>query len=267
VFILRKITIVCAKIAVLILALILLLQFRSFTKKEISIIQNTPSQISQQTILVADSNINIDILQYPFSVGEKLKYFIYSAAIKVGEVDITYLGKKEIKGILRDVILLEAKAPGFTDKDTIYGDIRTFSPVRVERKIRLFGENMDIIEEYDGDGREVVITKMARKKTVQRIATPSKISNVILLLYHVRCNNYKYNIGKKFEFNLPTQKLEMRVEKNTKIKVPKGEFPAIFIKSIPSRFKVWFKKDDGLPLRIQGAIGFGNTYLDLKGVE
>jgi hypothetical protein len=59
----------------------------------------------------------------------------------------------------------------------------------------------------------------------------------------------------------------MVVDKQTKIKVAKGEFEAVFVKSVPSRFKVWFKKDDRLPLRIQGAIGFGNTYLDLKEVN
>lgn len=274
---LKKIITGCIVIAVLTATFILILELNSFTKKRLgSYIVNKESRVVDLTQTHAPRNkqsavpaviSNKDIPQYPFPVGEKLKYFIYSAAIKVGEANITYLGKKDIKGITRDVVMVEAKAPGFIDVDIIYGDINNISPVRVERKIKLFGENMDIIEEYDEDGKQVVITKIARKTTIQRIATQDKINNVILLLYHVRSNNYKYGIGEKFKFNLPTQKLEMQVEKNADIKVPLGKFPTIFVKSIPSRFKVWFKSDDKLPLRIQGAIGFGNTYLDLKEVK
>ncbi|MDD5355809.1 MAG: hypothetical protein PHY56_04695, partial [Candidatus Omnitrophica bacterium] len=204
---------------------------------------------------------------YPFAAGEKLKYFIYSAGIKVGEFNITYLGRKDFKDKARDVILAEAQAPGFIDREEIYGSIETFSPVRVERNIRLFGENINIVEEYDENTNEALITRKARNTTTQRIISEDKISNIMLLLYHFRYKKNEYRIGEKFGFNLPTQKLEMLIDKITTINVPKGRFQALFVKSAPARFKVWLRSEDMLPLRIQGAIGFGNTYLDLKEIE
>ncbi|MDD5005804.1 MAG: DUF3108 domain-containing protein [Candidatus Omnitrophica bacterium] len=208
--------------------------------------------------------VKVNISKYPFPIGEKLRYGIYSAGFKVGNVGITYLGQKEISGVSADVVILESRAPGFSDVEIIYGDISSFTPLRVERKIYLLGENINILEEYDVKKNEVTITRKARKTTIEKIKCKGKISNIILLLYYFRYKNNSYKIGDEIEFSLPTEQLKMLVEKETEIKVPKGQFKAIFIKSIPPRFKVWFLKDkDSIPLRIQGAIGVGNTYLAL----
>lgn len=205
--------------------------------------------------------------QYPFRVGEKLHYGIYSAGIKVGKATITYLGEKEIDGRLVSCITIEAKAPGFYDLEKIYGNIENSTPIRIEREIKLFGKDIHIIEEYNQMNNEVLITRVSKKTETKRIKSQEKINNIILLLYQLR---YKkdYKIGDKLQFNLPTKSLEMLVDRETQIKVPKGRYKAIFIRSIPSRFKVWFQKDkDSIPLRIQGAIGFGNTYLALISVD
>lgn len=273
----KRVILTCLTISILIFIFILVLKINSFTHKKLegyvvenyridkTLLQNILLKYNAQKEL--SSEIKVGITDYPFSPGEKLQYFIYSTRIKVGKVDITYLGKKYLKGVLRDVILLEASALGFSDREEIYGNIENFTPVRVERKIKLFGENIDIVEGYDENTNEVLIIRKAKKTTVQRIISKDKMSNIILLLYHYRSRDKKYKIGEKLAFNLPTQKLEMLVDKETSIKVPKGEFEAIFVKSEPSRFKVWFSKDQRIPLRIQGAIGFGNTYLDLKEIE
>ena len=205
---------------------------------------------------------------YPFRIGEKLKYGIYSAAIKVGNVLISYLGNKEIDGNVVSLITLEAKAPGFYDFEEIYGDIEQFAPLKVTRKINLFGEDACIIEEYNQKNNQVLITRKAKKITIKKIESKGKINNVILLLYYFRNQKNKYKIGDKIKFNLPTKSMEMLMEKEVEINVPMGRFKAFFIRSIPSNFKVWFSKDErNLPLRINGAIGFGNTYLSLIETE
>lgn len=239
---------------------------KGLTINNIKIIEFFKRGEFQQKITREKTKSEID--EFPFRVGEKLKYGIYSVGLKVGNVDITYLGRKKINGVLMDSILVESKAPGFNDVETIYGKIDSFSPARVERKIRLFGEDIEITEEYDEVKKEVVITRRAKKTTVKKIASKDRIGNVILLLYHFRYKRDNYKIGDKIEFNLPTQRLEMLVDKETKIKVPSGNFTSLFVRSVPSRFKIWFRNDaDSIPLRIQGAIGFGNTYLVLLDVE
>lgn len=211
--------------------------------------------------------IKSDLPIYPFPVGEKLKYNIYSVGLKVGEAIITYLGEKEVNGAPVSCISVEAKAPGFYDVDKIYGDIENYAPIRVERDIKLFGNKVFITEAYNQVNNEVLITRVSKETQVLKIESKEKISNIILLLYHFRYKNH-YRIGDSLNFILPTKKLELIVDKQTEIKVSMGKFKAIFVKSKPPQFKVWFKSDtDSIPLRIQGAIGFGNTYLELTDVE
>lgn len=205
---------------------------------------------------------------YPFRPGEELRYGIYSTVLKVGLASITYKGREKLGNRIVDIIVVEAKAPGFHDIDTIYGVIENFTPLRVERKINLFGENVEILEEYNQLTNEVIITRKGKKTTVKKLKSNKAIGNVILLLYYFRLNKRAFNVGDKLEFNLPTKNLEMRVDKYLKLKVPKGKFNALFIRSIPKKFKVWLDPQQGnIPLRIQGAIGFGNTYLALIDIE
>ena len=221
-----------------------------------------------EAIALGDDKVSeVNVKEYPFKVGEKLHYGIYSAGLKVGSATITYLGPKEINGKVTSFISLEARAPGFYDFEKIYGDIETSLPVRIERKVRLFGKDSEIIEDYNHEKMEVVIRRNSRDPKQEVIRSEDKINNIILLLYQFR---YKkdYKIGDTLQFNLPTKQLEMLVDKERTIKVPDGTYESIYIRSIPPRFKVWFRNnEDRIPLRIQGAIGFGRTYLALLRVE
>jgi hypothetical protein len=212
---------------------------------------------------IAQQQLKSALPRYSFRVGEKLHYGIYLGGLKVGDATITYLGDKEVNGILKSFITMESRATGFYDLEKIYGDIDTATPVKVEREIRLFGENIYITEEYDKNNNEIVITRKSKKTEVTKIKGPAKISNIILFLYHFR---YKkdYKIGDRIKFNLPTKSLDMLIDRRIEIGVPLGKFKAFFVKSIPSKFKAWFRDDgDSIPLRLQGVIGFGNTYLAL----
>lgn len=203
-----------------------------------------------------------------FKVGEKLKYGIYSSGIKVGNFIITYMGEANVDGKSVNFVTVEANAPGFYDFEEIYGDFENFIPIKVVRKIRLFGEDVFITEEYNQNNNEVLITRKAKEITVNKIKSEERVSNVILLLYHFRNQKNKYKIGDKIKFNLPTKKLEMLINKETEIKVPKGRFKAFFVKSVPSHFKVWITSDgEHIPLRINGAISFGNASLSLIEIE
>lgn len=108
-----------------------------------------------------------------------------------------------------------------------------------------------------------MITRNSNHTEAERIKSSEKINNIILLLYQLRFKK-GYMIGDRLEFNLPTKKLAMLADSQKRIDVPNGSFNSIYFRSIPAKFKVWIKSDkDYIPLRIQGAIGFGRTYLAL----
>lgn len=200
--------------------------------------------------------------------GEVLSYGIYSAGIKVGKATITYKGKVDLDGHLVDVVVLQAQAPGFRDTDTIYGLIESFTPIKVERAIELFGEKVQIVERYNPETNEVEITRKGKEVSVNKIKSEKKLGNIILLLYYFRCSQKRFSLGEKLAFNLPTKQLELVVDKYQPIKVPKGKFNSLFIQSVPPKFKLWLDEEkEYLPLRIHGAIGFGNTYLALIDIQ
>ena len=70
--------------------------------------------------------------------------------------------------------------------------------------------------------------------------------------------------GSILNFNLPTQKVKMKVSDVGKIKVPSGTYSAYLLESIPKKYRVWFDTSkDSVPLRIDGAIAFGGAKMVL----
>jgi len=194
---------------------------------------------------------------------EKFKYGIYLAGLKIGESVISFEGSTKLNG--KDVLLItmESKAPNFYDYEEIYGNSGDFTPVLVKRKIKLFGENIEITEEYNQEEKEVVITRKSKKTTIEKITSENRLNNIILFLFYFRTKK-ALKIGEKFTFNLPTKSLEMEIVKSVPIKTPCGRFNAYYLRSLPAKFKAWFSNDENLmPLRIDGAVGFGNTRLIL----
>ena len=51
-------------------------------------------QRKEVNIALAEEKSKKNLPNYPFKVGEKLKYGIYSAGLKVGELTITYFGSQ-----------------------------------------------------------------------------------------------------------------------------------------------------------------------------
>ena len=192
---------------------------------------------------------------------EKFRYGIYLTGFKIGESTISFEGIKELNG--RDVVFItmESKAPSFYDYEEIYGSVDDFTPLLVKRKVRMLGEDIQITEEYDQENKKVTITRKSKETKVQTISSEKQLNNIILFLFYLRTKK-RLEIGEKIAFNLPTKSLEMVISKTTSIKTPKGRFEAYYLESSPSKYRAWFSSDEDLiPLRIDGAVGFGNTRL------
>jgi len=240
---------------------------RVFLRNILSSLKVAPLAKASASVLNEQEKKN-DAPQYPFAAGEQLQYGIYSALLKVGSAVITYQGREEFNGTSVDVVKLEAHAPGFHDIDIIYGDFATFTPRFVKREISLFGEKISITEDYNAASNSVTVTRKAKETTVETIKSDKRIGNIILLLYYFRINKERLAVGDALTFNLPTKQLLMKVSKFSQLSVPMGKFRSVYIHSLPPKFKVWLAPDEGnLPLKIQGAIGFGNTFLSLIDVK
>ena len=202
------------------------------------------------------------IPEYPFRQGEKFQFGIYQFGIKIGDAVIAYHGSEQIDGKNLIHVSLEAKGPAIFDREDIYGDPQTFLPVLVKRKVKVFGKDENITERYNKNGNRVVIVYEEENKASQTLESEQPLNNIILFLYYLRFRP-ELEVEDTFKFSLPTIDLQMQVAKKSRIKVPKGTFESFYVHSVPSRFKAWLRVEDKIPLRIDGAVGFGKTYLAL----
>jgi hypothetical protein len=193
----------------------------------------------------------------PFREGEKFIYKVKLGALTIGSAELTFEGKSMLDARDVYVIVFEVNSGKIYDKEIIYAEPVTFYPLRVDRTVKVFGSSMKIQENYNQDEKFVEIHKTQRgKTTVKIIRSDSKLQNIISLVYFYRTSGLKD--GSELNFNLPTQKVKMRVSKIDELRVPKGIYEAYLLESVPKKYRVWFDDSkDSIPLRIDGAISFG----------
>ncbi|MBM3248739.1 MAG: DUF3108 domain-containing protein [Candidatus Omnitrophica bacterium] len=202
---------------------------------------------------------------FPFKDGEALVFRIDMGFFPVGKARLTFEGKTKLKGQEVYLIKFSTNTANFKDTETIYAELDTFLPLRVERNINLWGVASKIVEEYDQKEKYVKITKTELGKTSeQTIKSDSEIHNVICMIYHYRLAG-NIELGKKVAINLPLKKITIEAKEIRKVKLPKGKFEAFILESVPAGYDLWF--DIGpkkMPLKITGAITFGNAALVLS---
>lgn len=192
----------------------------------------------------------------PFRRGEKFVYKIKLGNFTVGSAELVFKGKSTLGSADVYVITFEVKLAKVYDKETIYVDPETFNPLRVERKIKMFGKPSEVVEEYNQDDKFVRITTIKGEKTTHKtILSDSALQNIISLIYLYRKD--KLNVGSVSSCNFPTKKLDMLVSKMEFIEVPKGNYKAYLLESVPKKYKIWIDTAGvKAPLRIDGAVSF-----------
>lgn len=198
-----------------------------------------------------------------FQPGERIRFGVYSTAIKVGSGELIYKGPVAREGKLLQNVVFKVSTISVRDEDSVYGSLDFTSPVRVERSIRIFGNDELIQEDYAKDYRSVLISKSVNgaAPVEQTLSSEENLGNILLLIYKLR-NINELKDGGPYKIVLPTQTFELYVKKNRKIKTPLGLFDAIYLESKPSKYRIWLKDaPDRLPLRIQGLVAGGMLYL------
>lgn len=201
----------------------------------------------------------------PFAAGEKIVYTIKKFGLKAGEATLIFNGMTRMDG--RDVysITFTAKGFNFLDVEEIRADPKTFFPLRVERDINIFGRKEKITEHYEPRMGRVRIIKTAKGRVTEQVISKSEpLDNIYCFIYRYRRDGL-FKIGDTSDIHLPTRDITVRLVKKKKLKAAAQIFDAFFMKSKPRKYKIWFDHGPGkIPLRIDGAVGFGKTAMVMK---
>ena len=198
--------------------------------------------------------------ELPFSNGEKIMFSIQKMGLKVGEATLVFQGSAKLGEKRAALIIFTAKALNFFDEEKIFVDPQTFYPLMVKRDLNIWGKREKIIEEYFPQKGVVKITKEAGGKTSeQRIEKKGTIDNIYSFIYRYRTQG-QFRMGDTLSLHLPTKEVILTLKEQTNIKAAGRQFEAYYMTSDPAQYKVWFDhSDQKIPLKINGAVGFGDT--------
>jgi hypothetical protein len=215
---------------------------------------------------IIEVNLNKGISKpLPFKKGENLVFRLDLGFFSIGTANLIFEGRTQLDG--KEVYLIKfiTHVANFYDKENIYAEIDSFLPLRVDRDIKMFGKKINIVEEYNQKEKFVKITRSTSgKRTEQIIRSNKEIDNILCLVYFYRMPN-NIEIGEKMFINLPLKQLEMEAKDIKKIEIAKGKFNSYILESKPKGYSFWFDTSPRrLPLRIDGAIKFGNIAMVLS---
>ncbi len=201
----------------------------------------------------------------PFRPGETIQYDIKKLKMRVGQASLTFHGLVSLDGQSALLITFTSKGLKFFDEEKIYVDPRTFLPQRVERDLNIFGKKEKIVEYYNAHEGSVRIVKTAKGETTEQVIKRSvPLDNIYCFIFRYRVSG-KFTPGETFEIHLPTKDVQFQAQKPRRFQFGEKEITAHYLQSDPAQYRVWFDPQaHKVPLRIDGAIGFGNTAMILR---
>lgn len=201
----------------------------------------------------------------PFRPGETIRYDIKKLKMRVGQASLTFHGLVSMEGQSALLITFTSKGLKFFDEEKIYVDPRTFLPRLVERNLNIFGKKEKIVEHYNAREGTVRVVKTARGKTTEQVIKRSvPLDNIYCFIFRYRIMG-KFTAGENLLVHLPTKDVQFQAQEPQKLQLEEKEVVAHYLQSDPVQYRVWF--DTGahkVPLRIDGAIGFGSTAMILR---
>ncbi len=201
----------------------------------------------------------------PFRQGERVVYDIRKLNLKIGEAVLTFHGLTQLDHRPVFLITFVSKGPEFFDEERIFFDPGTFLPVQVQRDINIFGRKEKIVERYSPRDGVVEIVKTLRGKTTRDvIRKPQRLDNLYCFIYRYRRSG-GFQIGEDLQMHLPTKDVQFKLLTTDPLKINGKPLDAYYMESVPGKYRVWFSKSlDKIPLRIDGAVGFGKTALVMR---
>lgn len=191
-----------------------------------------------------------------FQGKDNILYDVFYNGIYTGKITWKYLGKEKVDDKETEVIFLDSDTKIFnllnlTSKEKVFLDAGTYLPVRAERDVVLFGKQEDIKEIYDQEKGFVKIINSNPKKKEFILHQARPIHNILALLYFFP-QDIALIKGKKLYFNLPTQKVIVKlVSEGTFVFGKEKKEIYLLSGSGGKRFNLWLDKKDRSPLKME----------------
>lgn len=190
-----------------------------------------------------------------FEDDKKITYKVTYNGIPSGYIIWRYSGKREVNGKDAILVTLEAdtqilKLLNLTTNEKVFLDSETYLPLKVQRDLVFFGKKEVIEEIYYQDEGKVVIKKINSKTTKQILKQDKPIHNILELLYFFP-KDIQLQKEQWLDFNLPTQKLKIKMIGERALRVNGGKEDAYFLLGRGARrFNLWLERKTRLPLRV-----------------
>ncbi|MFA6281947.1 MAG: hypothetical protein WCY05_05570 [Candidatus Omnitrophota bacterium] len=191
-----------------------------------------------------------------FQGKDNISYDVLYNGIYAGKITWKYLGKEKLYGKEVEVIFLDSNTKIFnllniTSKEKVFLDVATYLPVEAQRDVVLFGKQENIKEIYDQERGSVRIANSNPEKKEFVLYQSKPIHNILALLYFFP-QDIALVKGKKLYFNLPTQKVTVKLVSEGTIKIGKEKKEIYLLSgSGGKRFNLWLDKKDRSPLKIE----------------
>jgi hypothetical protein len=192
-----------------------------------------------------------------FKIDEKIPYLVRFNGVKVGKIEFEYKGREKVGKDLQDIVMVssDVRILGLFEiesKEKVYVDVNTHLPHKVEREVKFLGKQEMISEEYNQKEGWLKLTQTKGKTTEEKlIKVRPPIHNALILYFLYPLNLKDEAIGKSYEFNLPTRKISIKLKEARRISGHKGIEEFYILEGSPRRFKVWLKKTERLPIRVE----------------
>lgn len=205
-----------------------------------------------------------------FKNKEKLVYEVSFNGIPSGYIEWKYLGKEDVEGKPADVLSVNSgtkiiEVLNLTSREKVFLDSKTHLPLKVERDITLFGKKEFIEEFYNQTEGYVKIVRSNSQSKEELFYQDKPIHNILALLYFFP-KDIDLEKDKWMHFNLPTQKIKIKMVSQRVLSVDKKEKNTYFlIGRGAKRFNLWLDKEERLPLRLEFVSPLGKIIILLLG--
>jgi hypothetical protein len=211
-----------------------------------------------------------DSLKSRFEGKSKLTYDVLFNGIPTGTIDWQYLGQEIVEGRNTEVIFLKSNTNilqllSIESNEKVFLDSQNHLPVKAERDVVFFGRKETIEEIYNQEEGLVKITRYSSTAKEELLRQDKPIHNILSLLYFFP-KNIKLTKGREFFFNLPTQKVNIKVINEKTILLDNKVKRRIYYMtgSGAKKFNLWLDKRERIPLRLEFITAAGKILLVKK---
>lgn len=191
-----------------------------------------------------------------FKGEEKLLYNIYFNGIPSGTMQWQYLGKDTVDGKVVDALGVDSDTSilfflNLEGKEKVFLDSQSHLPLKVQRDIVVFGKKEIIEEIYNQEEGYIKITKSGSKKEERILQVDTPIHNILSLIYFFP-KDIELKKDTELTFNLPTQKLKIRMDSFKELSTNGEKRKTYFLKgSGAKRFNLWLDEQERIPLKLE----------------